>query len=117
MNYNSATMVTVKEVKEALRKHFVSSKIGATRYQVRDISGGNSQGYQFSIVNTEFKTEYYKDSEGNVITSYTDWMPIEIVLESFLVYDSDATNMIGQKGAFRVVFDRKHVESILGYRV
>jgi hypothetical protein len=117
MNYNSATMVTVKEVREALKKHFVKSGKGVTRYQVKDISGGNSFGYEFSIVNTRYETKDYCDENGVVMVSLTDWYDFDTCLNSFSVWDNSTKNMIGQYGCIRVVFNRNDVESILGYRV
>lgn len=102
--YNSETMISIPEARALLRSKFVSSAPGRMRLQVVDVTAGNSQGYDFALMRTIWRTIDYGPC------SVTDWQydrAHDVVLSTTTAYDSAAKNCIGGIGAYRQVFDRQ----------
>jgi len=93
MEYNKNTQITLKEIKETLSNNFYTD----ARVVLRDVTEGNSQGYDFAIV----KERRVKDDDGDYY-----WKAEKTLLKSFIVWDSNAINIIKNKGSFKSVFDR-----------
>ena len=104
IKYNASTMKTVNEVKEILKKNFVPAKIGATRFIVKDVTMGNSFGYDWALVKAEYKAVEYNDENGKILFTANSWEPIEIVATTIEVRDDAGKNAIGGIGCIRSVF-------------
>lgn len=91
-NYNPETMIPVNEAKEyALKRRFEVKPEARIQICLYTCEANNYFPYAFRT--------YYKENLENRFE--------EILLDSFTVWDKDAINKIGDKGAARLVFDRE----------
>jgi len=117
--YDKKIHITVREIRELLRKKFVPSVDGAQRYQLRDTSGGDCYGYSFALEPTTYKTKHAYHENGIEKFVYDPvWVfpPTEQSdesLKSFSVYDPTSKNVMGNMGCIRVVFLRGKIEEVL----
>ena len=110
---------TVKEARENGYYHIhanavlteYSSKVGSRRLVCRDISGGNSFGYGFTIIVQEMK----KCPE----TGFEDWEDLYVDEQPVTtsVFLSEERNKVGQPGCFSARFKMSDIENLARLRL
>jgi len=92
--------ITVSETKRMLAKN---NRGFDRRLVVKDISGSNSQGYDFAVVYSTWNDEYgyWSDDIDDVLATTS------------IVWHSDKKNKKGELGAFRPEFNKSEIDNLI----
>lgn len=110
-NYNGMEMFTVPQVKMIIANTMLDN--GNRRYKLIDVSGGNSYGYVFDLVEQVKTIDDVADENGNFLFRESFWKTIRTIATSQDTHRPHARNAIGGIGAYGPTFDRAVITEVL----
>ena len=109
--YNSMKMFTVPQVKMIIANTMLDN--GNRRYKLIDISGGNSYGYTFELVEQVKTQDDVADENGKFLFRESFWKNVRTIATSQYTHRPHARNAIGGIGAYGPTFDRAAIVEVL----
>lgn len=109
--YDSMAMFTVPQVREIVKNMWLDN--GTQRYWLRDVSGGNSFGYTFDLVEQVKTLDDVTDENGNLLFREWTWNDVRTIATSVDTHCPHARNVIGGIGAYGPTFDRAAIAEVL----
>ncbi len=110
-NYDSMEMFTIPQVKMIIANTMIDN--GNRRYKLVDVSGGNSYGYTFELVEQVRTLDDITDENGNLLFREWFWENTRTVATSHDTHRPHARNVIGGIGSYGPTFDRAAISEVL----
>lgn len=111
MKTYDGTMFTVPQVKMIIANTMLDN--GNRRYRLIDVSGGNSYGYTFNLIEQVKKLDSFQIDESEPVIREWVWKNFRLIATSNDTYRPHARNVIGGIGAYGPTFDRTAISEVL----